>query len=387
MKLRSYLQDEEETIIKHRRNLHQIPEPGFFEKKTSNYLARELEKLNLKVSQKIAGTGVTGLLDTGRLGPTLLIRSDMDGLPLQEETNLSFSSVHQGFMHGCGHDGHMAMVLGAASVLSKMPELMSGKILFLFQPAEEGPGGAKPMIEQGVLQEHNVEIALAGHLWPDLPLGTIGVKSGPLMAAMNSFKLTIIGETGHGAMPHNGVDALDTGVQVVNALQRLVSRQIDPLDPAVLTIGSFHSGSAFNVIPGRAELSGTTRTFNRNIWQSFEQRLKKVISGVCSSMGADFDLSFYTGQPPLINHPEICDIIRFCAKDTVDPEQVVEPAQTMCSEDMSFFLEQVKGCYVFFGVGENGSASLHNPKFDFDEKVLVKGAELYCRAALTMLAQ
>jgi len=387
MHLTQRCQEVLQELISHRRALHRIPEPGFQELKTAAYITEELRKLGLEVQTGVAGTGVTGLLTTDLSGPTIMLRSDMDGLSITEETGLAFASEHPGMMHACGHDGHMAMLLGAARVLSELRDNLRGNVRFVFQPAEEGPGGARPMIQAGVLQDPKVDCALGMHLWPDLPKGQLGVREGPVMAAMDRFELTILGRAGHGAMPHLCVDSLDTGVQVVNALQRLVSRMTDPLESVVLTVGTFHSGSTFNVIPGRAELSGTTRTFNHAIWQSWEERITRVISGICQSMGAEFELNFIKGFPPLANHPGTTDLVRQAAVDTVGASQVVAQAQTMGGEDMAFFLERVPGCYVFLGVGEEGRAPVHNPHFDFDESVLAIGTELFCRGAVDMLLQ
>ena len=378
-------QDVLQELVAHRRALHRIPEPGLKELKTAAYIRTELQRLGLEIRSGIGGTGVTGLLRTGRSGPTVMIRADMDGLPITEDTGLAFASEHDGMMHACGHDGHMAMALGAARVLHECRHDLHGNVLFVFQPAEEGPGGAMPMIQAGVLQDPKVDCALGMHLWPDLPKGQLGVREGPVMAAMDRFELTILGRAGHGAMPHLCVDSLDTGVQVVNGLQRLISRMTDPLEPVVLTVGTFHSGSTFNVIPGRAELSGTTRTFNQAIWQSWEERITRVVSGICQSMGAEFELNFIKGFPPLSNHPGTTDLVRQAAVDTVGASQVVAQAQTMGGEDMAFFLERVPGCYVFLGVGEEGRAPVHNPHFDFDESVLAIGTELFCRGAVDML--
>ena len=385
LELKQRCQDALEELVAHRRALHRIPEAGLQEVKTAAYISQELRKLDLEIQTGVAGTGVTGLLRSGRSGPTVMLRADMDGLPITEETGLDFASNHPGMMHACGHDGHMAMVLGAARILAGIKPDLKGNVKFVFQPAEEGPGGARPMIEAGVLDDPAVDAALGLHLWPDLPKGRLGVREGPLMAAMDRFELIIHGTTGHGAMPHLCVDSLDTGVQVVNGLQRLVSRLTDPLKPVVLTVGTFHAGSTFNVIPGRAELSGTTRTFDRAIWTSWEDRIDRVVSGICQSMGAGYELDFIQGFPPLSNDPEVTDIVRQAAAETVGPSQVVTPALTMGGEDMAFFLEKVKGCYVFLGVGQEGGAPVHNQLFNFDESVLPLGTEFFCRAATDIL--
>ena len=383
--LKELVQKYKEQIVGIRRELHQIPEPAYTEKKTSAAVADHLKKAGLEVRTGIARYGVAGLLSTGRPGPTLMIRADMDALPVEEQTGLSFSSTHAGAMHACGHDAHMAMVLGAALVLSSVKDTLKGNIKFLFQPAEEGPGGAKPMIEEGVMDNPKVDYAVGCHLWPASPEGTIGVKAGTIMAAMNRFDIRIIGSQGHGAMPHLCVDALDVGTQVVNALQRVVSRHMDPLKPTVVTVGSFHAGKAFNIIPGEAELSGTTRTFDLEVWKSWEPRMRKILQGVCDSMGARFELNFEFGYPPTINDPFMADLVRQCAAAMLGPDKVFEPEPTMGGEDMSYYLQKAKGCFFFLGVGRPGGAPLHNAKFDFNEDVLLLGVETYCRIAKKLL--
>ncbi|MGM0427877.1 MAG: M20 metallopeptidase family protein, partial [Thermodesulfobacteriota bacterium] len=302
-----------------------------------------------------------------------------------EETGLPFASAREGAMHACGHDGHMAMVLGAAMVLSRLRERLKGSVKFVFQPAEEGPGGAQPMIEAGVMETPKVDYALGCHVWPGISAGAIGVRPGPFMAAMNRFDLTITGKGGHAAMPHECVDALDTGVQVVGALQRMVSRQLDPLCPGVVTVGQFHAGTAFNVISSTAEMSGTCRTFDRRIWESWPCRMETIVQGVCRAMGAGYELSFRFSYPPLVNDPSVARMVRQCAEAVVGPDQVMEPEPTMGGEDMAFFLERAKGCFFFLGVGHENRASLHSPRFDFSEDVLPIGTETFCRVALQLL--
>jgi amidohydrolase len=373
-------------LVRFRRDLHQIPEAGLAEHKTAVYIAENLHQLGLEVHTGVAGTGIKAILRTGRPGPTLLYRADMDGLPIEEQTGHAWASTHPGMMHACGHDGHMAMALGAAALLSSLADQLHGNMVFLFQPAEEGPGGAKPMIQAGALENPEVDEAFAFHLWPDLDLGCIGIRSGPLMAAMNRFQITILGQGGHAAMPHKCVDALDVGVQVVNALQRLVSRKISPLHPAVLTVASFQAGSAFNVIPAQAQIAGTTRTFDRETWKAWPGQIEQVVAGVCASMGAKYTLETTTGFAPLINNPESSERMRRIAAHTVPEECILRPEQTMGGEDMSFILEKVPGCYVFLGVGREGQAALHSPNFDFDEEVLPLGMELAVRYAVHILS-
>ncbi len=379
------VREHKDLITKLRRDLHLIPEPAYTEKKTAAYVADYLGRQGFEVQTGIAQTGVVGLMKLTRPGKTLMIRSDMDALPVTEATGLPFASTHERAMHACGHDGHMSMVLGAATILNKVKDKLNGNIKFLFQPAEEGPGGAKPMIEAGVMENPHVDFSVGCHVWPAIPEGSIGVKAGYLMAAMDRFDIRIIGKGGHGAMPHLCVDALEVGTQVVNALQRIASRQMNPLSPTVVTVGSFQAGTTFNVIPGEAEMCGTTRTFDRDIWKSWPERVEKIVRGVCESMGADYELKYTQGYPPLLNDESMAEVVRKCAADVVGEERVIEPEQTMGGEDMAFYLEKSKGCFFFLGVGREGCAPLHNPEFDLNEDVLLTGVETYCRVAFELL--
>jgi len=383
--IKKLVKQHKDLIIDTRRELHRIPEPAYTEEKTSAYVAEYLNKKDLNVQTGIARTGIVAFMKLAGPGKTLMIRSDMDALPVSEETGLPFASRHKGAMHACGHDAHMAMVLGAATILNKVKDKLNGAIKFLFQPAEEGPGGAKPMIEAGVMENPHVDHSIGCHVWPAIPEGTIGVKAGPLMAAMDRFDIKIIGKGGHGAMPHLCIDALEVGTQVANALQRIASRQMDPLNPTVVTIGSFHAGTTFNVIPGEAELCGTTRTFDRDIWNSWPERIEKIVRGVCRSMGADYELKYTQGYPPLLNDESMAEVVSRCAGDVVGKERVIEPEPTMGGEDMAFYLERSKGCFFFLGVGRQGCAPLHNPKFDLNEEALLIGVETYCRVAFELL--
>lgn len=379
------VRDHRDLIIQLRRDLHRIPEVAYTEKKTAAYVAAFLSNQEVDIQTGIAEYGLVGLMKTRRPGPTLMIRADMDALPLTEATGLLFASVHNGVMHACGHDAHMAMVLGTVVIFNKMRDQFNGNIKFLFQPAEEGPGGAKPMIEAGVMENPKVDFSIGCHVWPQIPEGCIGVRSGPFMAAMDRFDIKIVGKGGHGAMPHLCVDALEIGTQVVSGLQRIVSRQMNPTVPSVVTVGRFHAGTTFNIIPGEAELCGTTRTFDPDIWNSWEDRIKRVVSGVCHAMGADFELKFIQGYPVTINDVAMAETVWKCAVKVVGNQRVVVPEQTMGGEDFSFFLQKSKGCFFVLGAGREDSAPVHHPGFDFNEDILLLGVETYCRVALKLL--
>jgi amidohydrolase len=387
MVLKAQIKAYKDHLITTRRELHRIPELGFKEEKTSAYVAAYLKREGLSVVTGIARYGLVGLLGTGRPGPTLLVRADMDALPITEETGLPFASRHPGVMHACGHDGHMAMALVTATAMNALKDRINGTIKFVFQPAEEGPGGAKPMIEAGVMENPHVDCALGCHIWPDIPEGTIGIRAGALMAAMFRFDLTITGKGGHGAMPHLCVDALETGCQVVAALQRIVSRQMNPLSPSVISVGRFQAGTAFNVIPESASLCGTARTFDKTTWKRWPEIIEKIVKGVCESMGAGYEMSVEQGYPPTVNDPDMADRMERIAADVVGVERVVVPDKTLGGEDMAFFLEKVPGCFFCLGAGNDAYAGIHSPRFGFNEDILLTGVETYCRAALDLLGK
>ena len=369
-----------------RRHLHAIPEVAFQEEKTAAYVAETLRGLGYAPETGVGGTGVAAVLDTGRPGPSVMFRADMDALPMQEESGLAFASTHAGAAHCCGHDCHTAMLLGAAKVLAEIKDSLSGTILLVFQPAEEVAGGAQAMLDQGLFEKHPVDWCFGQHLWPALPLGTVGVKPGNLMAAMSWFEVRIIGKGGHGAMPHLCVDALEVGTQVVAALQRITSRQSNPLQPTVVTVGKFHAGTALNIISGQAELGGTTRTFDTAVWKSWEQTLTTVVKGVCDAMGAGFELDFRPGCPPVINHAKAAAMARAAAVAVMGEDKVVEPEPTMGGEDFALYQERTKGAFTFIGAGVEGGFPLHNPKIVFPEEALAHGVALTCQTAWDLLA-
>ncbi len=377
----------ENWVIDIRRALHRIPELGFQEHKTARFVADTLSATGYAPRTGLAGTGVMARLVTDRPGPVLLFRSDMDGLPLDEQTGLAFASEHPGRMHGCGHDCHMAMLLGAAKMLYDSRDSLCGEIRFVFQPAEEDFGGAGPMICAGVMDDPPVDFCFGLHVWPLLPAGTIGIKAGRLMASPASFFITIHGQGGHGGMPHKCVDALEVGCQVVSALQRITSRQADPLEPTVLSVGRFHAGSVENAIAGKAELAGTLRTFSEDWGAGWSKRLHTVVGGVCESMGASYELELSGAYPPVINDPEAAAIMQAAAEKTRLAGKILEPEPSMAGEDISFYFKKAKGALGFLGVGGPGCVSLHNPTFDVPEDLLINGTELYVRIAQDLLGR
>ena len=385
-KIRSEIQALQPQLVALRRQLHQQPELGFQERLTAEAIAKKLTEWKIPHQIGIAKTGVVAMIQGRKTSfrlKTLAIRADMDALPIQEANDVPYKSQHDGIMHACGHDGHVAIALMTAYYLSKHQNDFAGMVKIIFQPAEEGPGGAKPMIEAGVLQNPHVDAIIGLHLWNNLPLGTIGVRSGALMAAVELFNLQIQGKGGHGAMPHQTVDSIVVASQIVTALQTIVARNVNPIESAVVTVGQFNAGTARNVIADTASLTGTVRYFNPDLTDFFQQRIDAIVAGICASYGATYQLEYTKLYPPVINDPKITELVRSVAVDLVEtPLGVVPECQTMGGEDMSFFLQAVPGCYFFLGAA-NPDRSLayphHHPRFDFDEAALATGVEMFVR--------
>ncbi len=381
--IRSKIQDLQSELVAWRRQLHQFPELGFREHLTAAFVHRRLTDWGIVHETGVAGTGLVATLTGTQPGPVLAIRADMDALPILEANEVPYRSQHEGIMHACGHDGHTAIALGTAYYLSQHPETFCGTVKIIFQPAEEGLGGAEPMIAAGVLRNPDVDAIIGLHLWNNLPLGTVGVRSGPLMAAVEVFECTIQGKGGHGAIPQQTIDSIVVGAQVVTALQTIVARNVNPLDAAVVTVGSFHAGGAHNVIADTATLSGTVRYFNPELAELIPQRFEQVIAGVCQSHGATYTLNYRKLYPAVINDGAIAELVRSVAQTVLENSaEVVLDCQTMGGEDMSYFLQAVPGCYFFLG-SANETLGLayphHHPRFDFDETALGTGVEIFVR--------
>ncbi len=382
-------------VIADRRHIHEHPELGFQEVETSRFVAERLQALGVEdIRTGIAKTGVTGLIrgTAPSDGPTktVLLRADMDALPIREENDVDYRSVADGVMHACGHDGHTAMLLGVSRLLLDQRDRFAGTVKVLFQPAEElPPGGAKPMIEAGVLEDPKVDAAFGMHLAQEQPLGVIGVRAGATMAAADRFIVHIKGKGGHGARPQSTVDPIVVGAQIVVALQTIVGREVDPTKAAVVTVGAFQGGEAFNVIPDTAELRGTVRTFDPEVRQQIAERIQALVTGIATSMRAEATVEYRYGYPATVNDPEMAELVRAAAAEVVGPDRVIEPPQTMGAEDMSYFLEKVPGCYYIVG-SRNPDKGLvwghHHPRFDFDEDALANGIETLVTTTLRYLA-
>jgi amidohydrolase len=381
--LRPAVRSLQAQLCRWRRQLHQRPELGFEEVLTAQFISHKLTEWGIEHHNGVAKTGIVAMISGNQPGPVLAIRADIDALPIHELNEVDYRSQHDGKMHACGHDGHVTIALGTAYYLWQHRDSFAGTVKFIFQPAEEGPGGAKPMIEAGVLHNPEVDAIIGLHLWNNLPLGTVGVRQGPLMAATEFFHCTIQGRGGHGAIPHQTVDSLVVGAQVVNALQTIVARNIDPLESVVVTLGQFNAGTAVNVIADTARLSGTVRYFNPQYQDFIPQRLEQIIAGVCQSHGATYDLDYQSLYPPVINDATMTELVKSAALMVIEtPAGIVPECQTMGGEDMSFFLQEKPGCYFFLG-SANPDKGLayphHHPRFDFDETALGIGVEIFIR--------
>jgi amidohydrolase len=368
-----------DALVEMRRDLHRHPELSWKESRTASRVAAFLEGSGLEVRTGLGGTGVLARARGGS-GPTVLLRVDMDALPLEERNDVSYASSVPGVMHACGHDGHTAMGALAARVLAG--RRLPGELRMLFQPAEEGHNGAQTMVAEGVLD--GVDLVLGVHLWNELPVGTLGVKAGPLMAAVDGIAITVRGRGGHGGKPHSAADPVLAAAHVVTALQSVVSREVAPVDAAVVTIGSIHGGHAFNVIPETVELVGTIRTFDPALRRSMPERIARIAGGIAGAFRCRAELTLTAGNPAVVNDPAATEIARRAAVQVVGEEKVVPPVPTMGGEDMAVYFEKAPGCFVFVGSANPAKgldAEHHNPHFDFDEDALVIGCEFLVQGA------
>jgi amidohydrolase len=369
-----------EKIVALRRDIHREPELGFDTEKTAEKVLAAIDGLPLDIQTGVAENGIVATLEGEGDGPTVALRADMDALPILEETGLPFASETEGKMHACGHDGHTSMLVGAAHTLSGMRDRLDGTVKFCFQPAEEGGGGGKVMVDEGVADDVSTIFAL--HLWPGLPFGKVATKAGPIMAAADAFEMEIKASGGHGAMPHLASDAIAIAAQVVTALQTIVSREVDPVEPAVLTVGEIGAGTAFNIIPDKARLGGTVRTLDADLRREIPARIEELSRGIAKGMRGDVDLDYTFSYPVTVNDEAAADFALGVAEDLFGGESVLQlPNPSMGGEDFAYFLEKVPGAFIWLGVGEDVSG-LHTPRFAFDEEILPRGAALLTALAL-----
>jgi len=368
-----------DDIVALRRDLHRHPELAWNERRTAERIAGFLQGRGLDLRTGIGGTGVVAEAKGGA-GRTVLLRVDMDALPIQEDSRSPHASEVAGVMHACGHDGHVAMGAAAARLAGRGAP---GTVRVLFQPAEEGEGGAQAMVAAGVMD--GVGVAVGVHLWNELPVGTLGVKAGPLMAAVDRLRIVVRGRGGHGGKPHRSADPVVAAAHVITALQTIVSREVSPTLAAVVTLGSVHGGQAFNVIPDDVTLLGTIRTFDAALRRSMPERVTRIASGIAEALGCRAEVEVRSGNPPVVNDAAVAELARRAAVRVVGEENVVEPEPTMGGEDMAIYFERAPGCFVFVG-SANPARGLdqphHSPRFDFDEDALLIGTEFLLEFAL-----
>jgi amidohydrolase len=371
-----------------RRDFHMHPEIGFTEFRTANIVAKELTKMGFEVKTGVGKTGIVAILEGNSTGPVILLRFDMDALPIQEETMAEYASINNGVMHACGHDGHVAVGLTVARILNQHRNEIKGTIKLIFQPAEEGLGGAEHMIVEGILTNPKPDIALALHVWNEKPVGWLGIVPGPVMAAADSFDVKIIGKGGHGAVPNLCNDPILAASQVINLLQGIVSRNVSPLESAVITVGSIRGGDAFNVIPPEVEMKGTIRTFEPEIREMVIKRFHQIVENVSVALECTSTINIRPITPTLVNHPEVTKQVQQVAERLLSNFQLDFNTITMGSEDMAFIMQEIPGCYFFVGSANKEKkldASHHHPKFDFDESVLPTAVGLMLASTMKLL--
>lgn len=377
-----------EQLVAWRRDFHVHPELGFQEHRSAGLIAGRLRQLGYRVQTGVATTGVVGSLEGrrsagGAPSPVVMVRFDMDALPIDEENEVAYASENRGVMHACGHDAHMAIGLGVATLMARRREEMAGTLKLVFQPGEEGMNGAVVMVEEGVLEHPRPDLFLAAHVWNQKPVGTVDVSPGAVMAAAEKWTCTVRGQGGHGALPHQTVDPVVATAHIVTALQTVVSRNVSPLETAVVTVGTVHGGDAFNVIPARVELSGTVRTYSPRVRETVLRRVREVVEGVAAACGATAGLEIVPLTPAVINDARVAGVVRAAAQAVVGAENVSSGERTMGSEDAAYFMQDLPGCYFFLGSAnaERGlNAPHHNPRFDIDEDVLPLGVAVLAQA-------
>jgi len=373
------ISDYQEELTVWRRYLHQNPELGFEEFKTSDFVAKKLEDMGLSVHRGLAGTGVVATLVSGAgTGGSIALRADMDALPLQEKGSIAHRSETPGKMHACGHDGHTTMLLGAAKYLSETQNF-NGTVQFVFQPAEEGKGGGEKMIEDGLFKLFPADEVYGMHNMPGIRVGEFAVAPGPMMAARDNFEILIQGRGSHAAMPHQGIDPVVVGSHIVLALQTITSRNINPQESLVVSVTQFHAGEAFNIIPDTVTLKGTCRVFNSELQETLPDRIQQIVDGVSSTFGANAELTYHKGYPATINAVSQTNFCADVAKEIAGSEDGVDlkPIPSMGAEDFSYMLHERPGCYIWAGNGD--SAGLHHPEYDFNDQLLAVGASYWSR--------
>lgn len=388
MNLVQGIKDQHDELTRWRRDIHAHPELGFEEHRTADFVATKLREFGMDVYTGIGKTGVVGALRVGNATRSVGLRADMDALPIQESNEFAHRSQHEGKMHACGHDGHTVMLLGAAQYLAQTRNF-DGQVYFIFQPAEEGIGGARAMIEDGLFEQFPCDAIFGMHNRPKLPVGEFAVRAGPMMAGGSFFDINITGNGSHGARPEASVDPVIVASQMVGALQTIVSRNKRPLDGAVVSVTQIHAGDAYNVIPQTARLSGTVRTFTHEVMNLVEERMRLIAGNTAAAFGASAEVDFRNIFAPTINDKTEAEYAAGICNDLVGSDKVMrDPPLIMASEDFSYMLEQVPGCYINIGNGgEEGSCEVHNPAYDFNDDALPLGASFFARLIEDRLAR
>lgn len=371
-----------------RRDFHAHPELGFQEVRTAGIVADELRKLGIEITTGVAETGVIGIIEGNGPGPVVLLRFDMDALPIEEETNAPYQSENPGVMHACGHDGHTSIGLTVAKILHKYQDQWKGTVKLVFQPAEEGMGGAKRMVEEGVLENPRPDFSLGMHVWNDIPVGQIAAAPGPIMAQADLMTIKIRGKGAHGASPHLGADPILAASQVVSAAQSVVARNVNPMETAVISITSIHGGTTFNVIPETVEMKGTIRTFLPEVREVVVSRFSELVNKVAEGMGCTAELNIEQVTLAVRNDERLAALVAETLPEVLPEVSYLPELRTMGSEDMAFLMDDVPGCFVFVG-SQNKEKGLdyghHHPKFDIDEEALVHGVTLISACAVKLL--
>ena len=374
-------------IMAIRRDIHAHPELCFEENRTADVVAAKLTEWGIPIHRGMGKTGVVGIIKGGDSERAMGLRADMDALPLQEFNTFEHASRHQGKMHACGHDGHTAMLLAAAQHLAKHRNF-DGTVYVIFQPAEEGGGGAREMIKDGLFKKFPMQAVFGMHNWPGPKVGSFAVSSGPVMASSNEFRITIHGKGSHAALPHNGIDPVPIAAQLVQAFQTIISRNKKPVDAGVISVTMIHAGEATNVVPDSCELQGTVRTFTVEVLDMIEQRMREISQGICTAMGASCDFQFVRNYPPTVNHAAEAEFMRQVMADMVGPENVTPQEPTMGAEDFAYMLQACPGAYAFIANGDGvhremghgaGPCTLHNPSYDFNDELIPLGGTLWVR--------
>ena len=376
---------DKEQLVKWRHELHAIPEIAFQEQKTAQFVEQRLKSFGVTVHPRMAGTGIIASLSCGSSKRSIALRADLDALPIVEKSDKEYCSTHQGLMHACGHDGHTTMLLGAAQYLAEHKDF-DGTVYFIFQPAEENEGGGKKLVEEGLFKQYSIDAVYGMHNWPGLEVGQFSIRSGAVMAAYDVFDITIHGKGGHAAAPHNTIDPIVTAAAVINALQSISSRQLNPLDSLVVSITRVHAGDSYNVIPQTAQLSGTVRSLCHQVQDETIEQLKQIVRSSCEAYGAKAEIKYQKRYPCTINTEAETQHAYQAALELVGEHHIICNAPpSMGSEDFSFLLNESKGCYISIGNGE--TASLHNPEYDFNDEILTLGVKYWVRLTQMQLAQ